>query len=123
MDVVGEFAAVAVGHPGHQPVAVAGRVQVNFGNPRKVAAGGVCVTADRRAKVMTIDPLEKIEIGLGFLAGERISGIKDGFAIRAPSGAASTGRVLDAGDVLGQPLAGVRPIKIQRALLAAVLGK
>ena len=121
--MVGELAAVAIRHRGQEPPAIMRNGQMNLRDARKFTAGGVGVFALRSAELVEINLLKEVQVGLGALALVGIAGVENRCAVRRPRGTAAAGGILHAGDAVGQTLAGIGAVEMQRALLTAVLGE
>ena len=123
MKVMGEIAAIPVGDRGQQPMTVFARFGFNLGDARKIAANLLRVGVFRCAEFVKPHLLIEMEIGFRTFAGPGIARVKNARAVGISSRAAAAGGILDAGNGVRQMAARGGLEEMERAVLAALLGK
>ena len=114
-----EVAAIAVRHGGEEIFAVARRLKSDLGDSRKVFADRIRIVGVRRAELVEINLLIKIQISIGPLAFPGKTRVINAGTIGIPRRAATCGWVLDMPDGIRQRLVCRGFVEVKRAVFAA----
>src|SRR6266487_6112552 len=118
-----EVAAIAVRHGGEEIFAVARRLKSDLGDSRKVFADRIRIVGVRRAELVKINLLIKIQISIGPLAFPGKTRVIDSRSIGVPSRAATRSGILDMCNGVRQRFARRGFVKAKCAVFAAAFGK
>src|SRR5437868_7079617 len=114
-----EVAAIAVRHGGEEIFAVARRLKSDLSDSRKVFADRIRIVGVRRAELVEIDLLIKIQVSIWPLALPGKSRVINAGAIGIPGSAATCGWILDMRDGIRQRFACRGFVEVKRAIFAA----
>ena len=114
-----EVAAIAVRHGGEEIFAVARRLKSDLGDSRKVFADRIRIVGVRRAELVEINLLIKIQISIGPLAFPGKTRVINAGTIGIPRRAATCGWVLNMRDSIRQRLACRGFVEVKRTVFAA----
>ena len=121
--IMREVPAVAIGHAGEDGLAVFARVQFDLRDAREVLPGFIPVLVRRRAELVKINLLEKVQVRRRPFARVRIARVINAAPVRVPRHAPAAGGILHARNHVAQFPARGRLEEMQRAILAPVFGE
>ena len=121
--VMRKVAAIAIRNGRENVTAITRTFQNDLCDPRKISSDGVGIFRIRRAQLVKIDLLKKVQVSLGPFTVPWEPSVIDSGSVGVPCGAATRRRVLDMGDRIRQRVASRGLVKVKGAVLASALGK